>query len=154
MKNIKILGKNSGSIVMISDKDYRRLRDNKWYINSSGYVTDGKVYIHQLILPKKENVETEHRDGNRLNNQRENLRYATRSQNHANRHKIKETSSKYKGVAFKKDVFRKSPWRAMIGKDYHHYHLGYFKTESEAALAYNKKAIELYGEFAKLNNVF
>ena len=57
-----------------------------------------------------------------------------------------ETRSKYKGV-----WKRKASWRANIKHNYKTIHLGSFKTEEEAARAYNAKATKLYGEFAKLN---
>ena len=149
MKSIKISGKNSDKEVLISDEDYDALKNTKWYINSSGYVTDGKTYMHQIILPKIKGKEIEHKDRNRLNNQINNIRYATRSQNHANRKKSE--NSLYKGVRLKIDRFRNKPWQATIRKDYKNYYLGYYSTAQEAAIAYNKKVIELYGEFARIN---
>lgn len=153
MKYIQILGKHFDKFTTVSDEDYSNLSKKKWYIGTTGYPTDGKTCIHNLILPKVKGREIEHRDGNKLNNQRENLRYATRSQNHANRRKLENTLSEFKGVGFRNDVFRNKPWRATIWKNYKQYRLGDFKTEDEAALAYNRKAFEFYGEFAKLNDV-
>ena len=136
---------------MVSNSDYPSLNGYKWYINSSGYATDGKIYMHQIILPKIGGKEVEHKDGNKLNNQRDNLRYASRSQNHANRKKSSESIFRYKGIRKKNDRFRNKPWQATIKKDYKTYYLGYYETEIEAAEAYNKMAVELYGEFARIN---
>jgi hypothetical protein len=58
------------------------------------------------------------------------------------------TTSKYTGVHYYKD---RGKWQAYINKDKKRYSLGYFKDESEAAKAYNIKAIELFGFSAKLN---
>jgi len=153
MKHIKFLGKFFKKFTIVDDKDYPLLSKYNWYLNSSGYATNGKVYLHQLLLPKEEGKEVDHKDGNKLNNQRINLRYVSRSQHHANRKKKLNTTSKYKGVSFKDDTFRNKPWRAKIGKDYKRYYLGNYNTEKEAALAYNQKAKKIFGEFARYNVV-
>ena len=59
-------------------------------------------------------------------------------------------SSIYKGVSKVKQQ-HPTRWRARIKLDGKHRHLGYHSSEVEAALAYNEKAIELFGAFAKLN---
>jgi group I intron endonuclease len=63
--------------------------------------------------------------------------------------KTKVTSSKYVGV--NKTKSKRNPWKATIMYRGKSYNLGVYKTEIDAALAYNKKALELYGESAKLN---
>jgi hypothetical protein len=65
-----------------------------------------------------------------------------------NKSKIKDTSSAYYGVSFWKN---EKKWAAAVAKDGKRYYLGLFTDEKEAALAYNKKATELYGDFANLN---
>lgn len=74
--------------------------------------------------------------------EREIRSYATQGE------KRKKSSSKYVGVFWNKN---ENKWSSAIKKNQKIYNLGYFQTEEEAALAYNKKAIELYGENAKLN---
>jgi group I intron endonuclease len=64
--------------------------------------------------------------------------------------KSKENSSKYVGVYLSKNGKR---WFAVISYKNKQYRLGTFDTEEEAALAYNKKALELYGSNAKLNTI-
>lgn len=83
------------------------------------------------------------------------LRLATNTQNSANSKKRKTTagntcSSKFKGVDWNKERQR---WRARISYEGGDIHLGRFKTEKEAANAYNKTAIKLFGPFAKINKV-
>lgn len=90
----------------------------------------------------------DHIDRDKLNNTRENLRFATHSQNNQNKQKRKNSTSKFIGVSFRRD---KNLWRARICIDKINISLGYFKIEAEAARAYNNKAIQLYGEKAKLN---
>lgn len=82
-----------------------------------------------------------------------NLRIATRSQQQMNKRKPKThhgrpCSSQFKGVM--RDKQRKK-WHAKIRKNGKTYFLGYFIDETEAALAYDQKAIELFGEFACTN---
>ena len=62
----------------------------------------------------------------------------------------RNTSSRYKGVNFNKN---NNKWRSQIGINKVSHHLGYFVSEKQAALAYNKKAVELFGEYASLNEI-
>lgn len=78
----------------------------------------------------------------------ENCRFCTQSQNSFNTRKRKNTSSKYKGCSFTKDVSKYTCELTKYGK---RYRIGYFKSEDAAGLAYNQKAIELFGEYSHLN---
>ena len=80
------------------------------------------------------------------------IRVATITQNHANRQRPTRgnKTSKFKGVAY---VASRRKWRADICKEYRSIFLGEFKTENEAAEAYNEAARELFGEFAFLNEL-
>jgi hypothetical protein len=100
----------------------------------------------QAILPNvPEGAEVDHVDRNPLNNQRDNLRYATRAENCANR-TMKLGESGYKGVSLYKP---NGLWVAHCGHD----HVGYFSSPTSAALAYNAAAWVKYGEFAELNDI-
>lgn len=107
-------------------------------------------FMHQQILQLPDGFEIDHKNHNGLDNRRENLRAATGTQNQANRRKRGSdgTSSTYKGVS--KQGQR---WRARLSRHGELYHLGYFSTEDEAAVAYNKSARKLFGEFALTNKV-
>lgn len=104
--------------------------------------------MHQILNPDW--PLTDHRDRNGLNNRRENLRISTNQQNAANAQKRGSASSKFKGVTWEES--HKS-WKARIRVNNILIHLGRFKNEQDAALAYNKAAIENFGEFANLNMV-
>jgi outer membrane protein assembly factor BamD (BamD/ComL family) len=67
-----------------------------------------------------------------------------------NKKSYKGSSSKYKGVAWHK---RHKKWNAQIQINGKQKHLGYFTSEEEAALAYNKEAIKLFGEHALINEI-
>lgn len=101
-------------------------------------------------MGKKTGFEIDHINNNGLDNRKKNLRFATHSQNLANARIRKRQASSYRGVYYSKE---KKKWRVLIGIDYSIKFVGYFKTQEEAALAYNKKAKEIFGEFACLNPV-
>lgn len=77
-----------------------------------------------------------------------NVKWSTTLEQSLNRRKKRNTSSKYRGVSFYKN---KNCWVAKIAINRKKYHLGYFKSEDEAALAYNEEAKALHGSLAKLN---
>ena len=155
-----IICKTDGAEIMVDDEDYAVLSRFPWYRGGRCahpmtffYLRDDgsqTVYMHQIISGGK--VMTDHADGNVLNNQKSNLRQATKQQNSANSRKQvrkgKPCTSKYKGVCFTQGKFR-----VTIRKDGKTYQLGSYANEDEAGGAYNKKAIELFGEFAKVNEI-
>jgi hypothetical protein len=113
------------------------------------------IYEHREVMEKilgRKLLSTEHVDhidGNGLNNDPNNLRIASRLENIRNqRKKSGNRSSKYKGVNFYK---RYSKWQSRATVNYKAVSLGYFDTEIEAALAYDKFVKENFGEFAKTN---
>lgn len=158
-----IYASNIKAPILVDDEDFEELSKYKWQLNHNGYAQrsiwkDGKttsVTMHrQLMLPDK-GTDVDHQDGNRINNQRSNLRLATRSENMANMRKIKSLSahSKHKGVSRLKRAKLKNQWIAYIKLDYKTYYLGYYNTEEEAAHMYNQFAEQIYGEFASLNDI-
>jgi len=92
----------------------------------------------------------DHINHNGLDNRKANLRPATRAQNNYNKLivKHKESSSKYKGVTWKKE---NKKWLAQINFKGDYIFLGYFKDERKAAKAYDEAAKKYYSEFACLN---
>ena len=102
-------------------------------------------YMHAEITGY---ARTDHVNGLTLDNRRANLREVTSSQNSMNRGAGNGWSSRYKGVHYFRRTGR---WRAYITFGRKQKHLGYFSTEREAAEAYNAAAIELFGDFARLN---
>jgi len=129
---------------------------NEYLINNNRKpITKKTLLMHRLIMDADENSFVDHIDGNGLNNKKENLRFATKSQNAQNKIRKNNSTSKYKGVHYastEKNNLKK-PWKAYIQNPHINkkIHLGFFLTEEEAAKAYDKKALELFGEFARLN---
>lgn len=106
-------------------------------------------YLHREIMGAADSqTKVDHADGNTLNNQRSNLRDCSSLENNWNaRRKTRAGTSRYKGVCFDKRTGR---WTAEIRSGVR-YRLGRFLTEIDAALAYDVKARELHGEFARTN---
>ncbi|MBG9769668.1 hypothetical protein ABD75_11005 [Bacillus vallismortis] len=92
----------------------------------------------------------DHRNHDTLDNRRANLRLCSIGENNRNRKYSKHNTSEYKGVGWHKTNGR---YRARIKFNGKSIHLGYFKTEIEAAEAYNKAAIKFHGEFAEINKL-
>ena len=91
-------------------------------------------------------LQVDHIDHNGLNNQKYNLRNCTFTQNRMNRIRNKNNTSNYKGVTHDDGYIY-----AQINANGKHIRLGSFKTEKDAALAYDKAAQKYHGEFAYLN---
>jgi hypothetical protein len=129
---------------------YKDHNKEKWYV--LGYKKGERkkyIYMHRLILSAPKGILVDHRDRDGLNNQKSNLRLCNHSQNLQNQKK-RSSLKKHKGVYWCKNV---NKWNAQIGINSKSYSLGYFDNEIEAARAYNNKAKELFGEFARLNYV-
>jgi hypothetical protein len=162
MKTIEL---TQGQIALIDDNMYDRLSYFSWYalkvkrkLRVAYYVrTNFKINgiltslsMHQLIMGMPSNTEIDHADGNGLNNQISNLRLCTHIQNSRNRRKLPNLTSKYKGVSFHSQTNR---WVSHIRINKKLVHLGYFKSEKNAAIAYNNAAIKHFDKFIIQNNI-
>lgn len=128
------------------------------YLHPTGYVIikiDGVAHLaHRLVFLYIEGAFPEEAVDhiNRIShdNRWENLRACNQSQNRGNTKLHKNNTSGYKGVSwFKRD----KKWRAAITKNRKVHHLGYFTKKEDAARAYNKAALDFFGEFALLNKL-
>jgi len=146
MREIKI---TKGKVVLVDDDEFEGLSKIKWFFNS-GYAMNTKCgFMHRVIMKAPRGKNVDHIDGNPLNNQKSNLRFATIAQNAWNNHS-RLGVSKYKGVQFDAVHAR---WFGTITKDGIVYYLGSHRDELEAARKYNERAKELFGEFANLNDI-
>jgi hypothetical protein len=141
----------------IDDEDLPIVLSHSWYVSSRGYLsaTDRTkspkgetVLLHRLIMNTPKGMCTDHINGDKLNNHKTNLRICTIKQNIRNQKPKIGMTSKYKGVSWSKKM---EMWKSGIKIDLRQIHLGYFKDEKDAALAYNESAINNYGEFARIN---
>ena len=111
------------------------------------------VRVHTLVADAfldnpKDCKYVDHVDGDKTNNVVENLRWCSNSQNVCNKRKSSNNTSGYKGVWFHRQAGK---WQVQIALNGMRYSGGSYSNIIDAAKAYNAKAIELHGEFAKLN---
>jgi HNH endonuclease/AP2 domain len=151
---------SNGKELIVDNDLWHDLSLKNWWVNIHGYVVgtiDG-IYtlMHQYLYKKHvgeipvDNV-IDHINNVRHDNRLCNLRLNTISGNSHNKTKTKNSSSKYYGVRW---FARDKKWLAYITKDHKQYNLGTYKSEIDAARAYNVKAKELYGDYANLNDIF
>lgn len=147
-----------GKVALVDDEDYARLAAHKWQAKRSYYsgstlwyaqrtVQSRIVWMHREILglTPGDRMETDHRNGDGLDNRRGNLRVATHSQNLANAKPRQGSRSGIRGVY--RDKWDKK-WRAQIAVDRRCIPLGHFATKEEAAEAYRRAAEHHFGDFA------
>ena len=156
----------NGHIVGLTSKGERYLLDKENYSTicnftwirdiARGYIYARKthskraIYMHHLIINAPIG-RIDHKNLNKADNRKDNLRICTVQQNSFNRRKnLGKHLSIYKGVT---QNSKRNKYIAQIRKDDRIYRLGRYDNEIEAALAYNKAAIEFFGEFAKLNDI-
>ena len=152
-KRIKL---SCGKFAIVDAADYKRLSTYRWCALEKGRSWYAKTLnrngtilsMHRFITNAPKGLFVDHINHNGLDNRRQNLRLCTHLENLRNARPRKGGSSKYKGVYWEK---AKKRFRAKIQHNRKSIHLGYFKNEIEAAKAYDKKAKELFGEFAYLN---
>jgi len=145
-----------GRVVMYDAIDHGLLSGFKWSI-VNGYVMGNRnqmrIYMHRLITGAGPKELVDHVNRNPLDNRASNLRMATPSQNGSNRGPDRRrhgSSSRHKGVSWSKD---RGKWQTSIHINGKTRALGRFDSELDAARAYNAAAVEVWGEFARLNDV-
>ena len=135
----------------------RNKKDDKYYrvqLSEDGVKKTGAIHIlvaETFIGPRPlgedgKPLDVDHIDQDSLNNHVSNLRYATKGQNQINSGLWKNNTSGYKGV-----TKHRAKWTARLSFNGQRIHIGSFLCKIEAAKAYDKKAYELFGEFAWLN---
>lgn len=157
-----------GYVAKVDDADYDRLSVHKWHArvkkrhvyavrNNQRGLSPRTIRMHREILAPAGGVMVDHKNGDSLDNRRENLRAATPGDNQANR-RVVLSQHGCKGISYHgytqnkgKRWTRRSPWKAVITVDYRAISLGYFKSLAEAAAAYDVAARKYFGEFAATN---
>jgi hypothetical protein len=150
-----------GLFTIVDPADYYWLNSFHWsprrnsnciyavrFINELGKKTK-IVSLHREILKPPPRLLVDHRNRLPLDNRRANLRIATHSQNQFNKAKTSlKTSSQFVGLYLEK---YSGLWATKISHNGKSIWLGRFKSETDAARAYDRAAIKYHGEFARLN---
>ncbi len=156
---MKLIKLTQGFFTKVDDEDFDELNKHKWCVKDSSkrpYAVRGKIYtvvrMHRELLKAPKGIEVDHVNGDGLDNQRHNLRFATRYQNSRNVGKQKgiQYKSVYKGVHWQE---KRKRWRARINVNNKEIYLGQYSLELDAAKAYNEAAVKYFGEFARLNDI-
>lgn len=147
-----------GKIAFVDDEDFDLLDQFKWLAIRRGYTfyaarmigpkgNRSTILMHRVVMRCGLGEEVDHRNRDGLNNTRENLRMATRSENMRNSRRRKDNVSGFKGVSFHRSTRK---WQAHIMLNQKSIYLGIFTTPEEAHLAYCQAAESMHGEFARL----
>lgn len=148
---------SSGEEVLVDDADFEKLSEFKWHkfkgVRSRTYYAvtlcnRKAILMHRLIMNAPNDLTVDHINLNGLDNRRENLRLATRTQQNANTRGQRRNKTHLKGV-FKE----RNTYRARITVNNERIHLGFYKNPVDAARAYNEAALRYFGEFARLNKI-
>lgn len=158
---IQIKSKGVYYACLFSDQDKEFVLSRKWHITAQGYaatnvIKDGKkttVLLHRMLLGLyNSEYHTDHINGNRLDNRRDNLRKCTQKEN--NRNGRAYSKSGYLGVVY--DSYKTKSGtqiriKAQIRIDGKNINLGRFSSEADAAKARDRASKKYFGEFARLN---
>lgn len=153
---MKIIPLTQGYEAIVDDEDYVWAASLfPWCVSKSSnkrYASKRQnkkiVYLHRLLMNAPAGVEVDHINGNGLDNRRENLRLCSHADNQRAKKPQRGGTSPYRGVYWYK---RHQKWATKIQRLDDVYFLGYFSEEEDAARAWDKKAKELFGDFAYQN---
>ena len=153
-----------GRRCLVDVEDLPKVLQYRWYLGghkpewsyarAHTYRGDTRVTVqmHRIILETPEYMLTDHINGDRLDNRKENLRISTNAENSRNRSaQTSKTYTRFKGVMFADDKPRSKPWYSVICANGKYRYLGNFHTDEEAARVYDDAARRLHGPFARLN---
>lgn len=141
-----------GDEILFDKEDYPMIETRTWSTNGRyplAKFNNKSVNLHTVLMNTPKDMCVDHINGNRLDNRRINLRICSNSQNHFNR-QVSFGQSSFKGVSRTRKN-KTNPWRATIKKDGKTITIGTYKTEEEAAIAYDQMALMLFGDYAKIN---
>ncbi|WP_375198979.1 HNH endonuclease [Cupriavidus metallidurans] len=155
-KTIDLRDRNGNVVAQaqVDDCDFERLSQYGWYRNDKGYAArtepkgDGgyrTIRMHREVMQTPAGLQTDHINGDRLDNRRTNLRVCSHGENQHNAQKRRDNTSGFKGVCWSKT---NNCWQARICVNGKKRHIGLFGSPEAAYAAYCAAADKLHGEFA------
>ncbi len=154
VERIELHGKyGAGKFALVDNDDFERVNCHSWHVTGEGYarcrIGAELVLLHRYILfCTPDDPRIDHKNLNKLDCRRDNLRFATFAQNRMNIPVLKNSATQIKGVHK-----YKNRWRAKIQTGQERLFLGSFRTVRSAAKAYNDAALKYFGEYAQLNDL-
>lgn len=144
----------SGTTFLIDTEDLDKVSKHYWYENDQGYIVSNIgnntfIRLHRLILNVSDERIIDHKNRDKTDNRKTNLRIANKQQNSINRDAGRNSVTGVKGVSKSANGEK---YTARICKDGRTIYIGTYNTLEEASQARNKKEFELFGEFAFQNN--
>jgi len=165
MKTIKL---TQGKYTLVDDEEFDKLNQYKWHAEKAPYTyyavrsvgshaARKRIRMSRFIMNAPEKMYVDHINHDGLDNRKENLRICTHAENSRNKKSHIDGSSEYLGVShrryFKKNGNYSERWVTEIMFCNKRIYIGRYRNEIDAALSYNQKAVELFGEFANLNEL-
>lgn len=150
---MKVIPLTKGKFAKVDDEDYDYLNQFKWcfldkgcgYARRTSYLGSlqaGSILMHRVIMNAPKGMEVDHINGDGLDNRKINFRIVTHSINTKNRTRVnKNNTSKHLGIHWHK---RDKRWQVNIGKDYHRYYFGSYKSKKEAILVAKRERQRLF----------
>lgn len=143
----------NGDKFYIDNEDYETVKDYCWRVNKHGYVVVNKrdgsnkiINLHRLVMGlNDEDILVDHKNWDKLDNRKSNLRIATKSQNNINIKRKSNNTSGYTGVHYNKKIGK---YTARISKNGKRLFLGNFNTLEDAIKVRHKAEINLHGEWS------
>ena len=169
---MKTINLTQDKVTLVDDEDYEYLNQFRWCADkgrntyyAASCINGKRTRMHRFISELTDlKTIIDHEDGNGLNNQRNNLRECSHTENMTNRKPAKNSSSKYLGVSWHKSktkylskktgietIYYSGGWMSNIRINNKYKYLGMFSTELEAAIIYNLASRRYHGEFANPN---
>lgn len=150
MKEIKL---TQGKVAIVDDSDHEWLSQYSWSFAKVGYAARGGknlgrrfgCYMHRQIMNPTKGFEVDHKNGNKLDNRRSNLRICTSQQNKFNHPTHRNNKLGIKGVS----LLKSGKFLAQIMSSGRNIYLGTHKTAALAHEAYRNAATKMRGEFAR-----
>ena len=156
MKRIEL---TQGRVAVVDSEDYEELNKYNWQARVQTYTglfrakrreNKKEIDMAREIMNCPPGLEVDHINGDLLDNRKCNLRICTHGENMRNRRLQRNNTSGYRGVHYFK---RDGRYVAYIYLNGRKIHIGSYKTDIDAAMAYNAHARDLHGEFARLNDI-